>query len=169
MENKTQILTDLAEIYRRWRELLENLNEEQVTQPVEPSNWTVKDVVAHLWFWQQATVARVEAALQDREPDYPEWWELFGPDPNEDVDRTNAWNYLKSLEKPWPLVYSDWYAQFGHYLELAKQVPEDDLLTPGRYAWMGQYALSASSLGTLDHHREHYDDVYNWLKEHGNL
>lgn len=169
MENKTQILTDLAEIYRQWQELLASLSEEQVTQPVEPSNWTVKDLVAHLWFWQQATVARMEAALEDREPDYPEWWELFSPDPNEDVDRTNAWNYHKSLEKSWPVVYSDWKTQFGHYLELARHIPEDDLFTPGRYSWMGENALSASSLGTLDHHREHYAEVNEWLKEHGNL
>jgi hypothetical protein len=167
METKTQILTDLTEIFKRWQKLLTSLGEEQINEPLDPSNWTVKDVVAHLWFWQQASIARMEAAVNDWEPDYPEWWEMFSPDPNEDVDRTNAWNYQRSREKPWLIVYSDWKAQFQHYLELASQVPENDLFEPGRYSWMGEYTLSASSLGTLEHHREHYNAVSTWMREHG--
>jgi hypothetical protein len=168
MNDKQQILTDLTDIFNRWQELLASLSEEQIKEPLLPSDWTVKDVVAHLWFWQQASVARMDAALHDREPKYPEWWEMFGPDPEEDVDRTNAWNYERNRDKPWLKVYADWKAQFQHYLELAGQVLEKDLLEPGRYAWMDGYALSASSRGTLEHHQEHYDTLCAWLREHGN-
>jgi hypothetical protein len=167
MTDKQQILKELAETFNQWVELLASLSEEQIAEPLLPSDWTVKDVIAHLWFWQQASIARMEAALHDKEPEYPEWWELFGPDPNEDVDRTNAWNYERNKDKSWPLVYADWSAQFQHYRELAGQLPEKDLLKPGRYTWMGDYALSASSMGTLEHHREHYDTLRIWLRENG--
>ena len=169
METKRQILTDLSEIFDRWQELIASLNPEQITQPLLPSPWTVKDVVAHLWGWQQASVARMQAALQNKEPDYPAWWVRFGPDPEEDLDQTNAWIYEQNRDKPWAKVYADWKTQFQHYLDLAGQVPEKDLLEPGRYAWMGEYALSASSLGSLEHHREHYDEVSGWLREQGRV
>jgi hypothetical protein len=169
MNDKQHILNDLTEIFNRWQEFLTNLSEEQITAPLVPSEWTMKDVVAHMWAWQQASVARAEAALHDREPEYPEWWRLMGPNPDEDVDRTNAWIYESNRDKPWSSVYADWKAQFQRYLELTRRVPEKDLLEPGRYAWMGTYALVASPMGSFDHHEEHLDTLDAWLREHGKL
>ncbi len=166
MTTKQQITKDLDDIFHRWQELLDKLTDAQLKQPLSPSAWTIKDVVAHMWCWQQASVARMEAALAGKEPAYPDWWERFAPDPEEDVDRTNAWNYERNRDKPWQQVYNDWYSQFTRYLELVRQVPENDLLELGRFKWMGRYPLSASSMGSCDHHREHYKTVTGWLKQH---
>jgi hypothetical protein len=163
---KQQVIEDLTLVFQRLQELLADLTDDQITTPLEPSQWTVKYVMAHLWFWQQASVARMEAAIHDAEPDYPDWWELFGPDPEEDVDRTNAWNYAQNRDKPWPQVYASWNDQFQHYLNLVKQVPEQDLLQVGRFAWMGKYRLLDSTLGSCGHHQEHYDGLGAWLKLH---
>jgi hypothetical protein len=167
MTDKQHILDELAEIFNRWQSLIASLSVEQITAPDLPDGWSIKDVVAHMWAWQQASVARAEAALNDMEPNYPEWWQINGPDPNEDIDRTNAHIYKINRDKPWVRVYADWKEQFSRYLELSKQIPEKDLFEAGRYAWMGSYALSASSMGSLDHHREHFDPVSTWLLEHG--
>jgi hypothetical protein len=169
MNHKQQILNELTEIFNRWQELIASLREEQITALLVPSDWTVKDVVAHMWAWQQGSVARMQAALHDREPDYPRWWEILGPDPEEDVDRTNAWIYEANLDKPWLGVYADWNAQFQRYLELTRQVPEKDFFEPGKYPWMGTYALAASTMGSLEHHQEHYETLLAWLREHGKL
>jgi hypothetical protein len=167
MNEKLQILDKLTVIFNRWQELLASLSEEQIMEPLLPLNWTVKDVVVHLWAWQQASVARAEAALHDTQPIYPQWWEILGPDPEEDVDRTNAWLYEANKDKPWSKVYADWKAQFEHYLELSKQIPDKDLLKPGRYAWMGDYPLAASPLGSLEHHEEHFETLSAWLQDDG--
>jgi hypothetical protein len=166
---KTQMIDDLTLVYRQWLDLLASLDDEQVSQRLAPSPWAIKDVVAHLWFWQQASVARMEAALQDKQPNYPDWWEIFAPDPEEDVDRTNAWNYEHSRAKPWVQVYSDWKTQYQHYLDLHTQIREEDLLAAERFTWMGKYRLIDSSLGSCDHHREHYELLVIWLKQHANL
>ena len=169
METKQQILEDLGEIFTRWQDLLRALSDENITQPLTPSDWSVKDVVAHMWFWQQASVSRMDAAVRNQEPDYPEWWKIFGPDPNEDVDRTNAWNYEHTRNNPWQSVYADWKGQFQHYLELIEQVNEKDLFEVGRFKWMGTYPLAASPIASWDHHREHYEIVTTWMREHGVL
>ncbi len=169
MNEKQHIQDDLAEVFNRWQSLLAGLSEQQIHTPLAPSSWTVKDLVAHLWSWQQASMARAEAALQNKQPNYPRWWEIFGPDPEEDLDRTNAWLYEASRDKPWAAVYADWKTQFTHYLELIRQVPEIDFLQAGRYPWMGKYALADSSSGSLEHHKEHYDTLMEWLKDHGDL
>ncbi len=167
MSEKQNIVDDLAEIFNRWQVLLASLSEEQIYTQLAPSSWTIKDVVAHLWSWQQASVARMEAAIHDQQPSYPAWWVQRGPDPEEDVDGTNALLYRLSKDKPWKQVYADWQAQFLHYLELTKQIYEEDFFQDGRYVWMGKYAVADSTKGTLDHHKEHYETLTEWLIEHG--
>lgn len=169
MKDKQHVLDELAEIFNRWQMLLASLSEEQILVPLVPSSWTVKDVVAHMWSWQQASVARMEAALQDKQPDYPAWWIQRGPDPEADVDGTNALLYRLSKDKPWQVVYFDWKTQFIHYLELTTQISEKDFLQAGRYAWLGNYAIANSSNGSLDHHKEHYEALTEWLLEHGGM
>jgi hypothetical protein len=166
MEQKQHILDELSNIFSRWQVLLASLSEEQIQTPLEPSTWTVKDIVAHLWSWQQASVARIEAALRGMQPVYPAWWQQRLPDPEEDVDGTNALLYQLSKDRPWKQVHAEWKAQFMHYLELTSRIPEEGFLTPGRYPWMGKYAIADSSTGSLDHHKEHYETLTKWLREH---
>jgi hypothetical protein len=166
VENKQRIISALDQVFHRWQELIASLSQEQIEQPLIPSQCTLKDVMAHLWAWQQGSVARAQAALKDVYPDYPDWWKACGPDPNEDVDRTNVYIFAANKDKDWENVLKNWKEQFTHYLELLRQIPEADLMQRGRYAWMGTYALADSANGSLDHHLEHYEDLSAWLKEH---
>ena len=169
MTDRFNILSNLSEIFNLWQELLGSLSEKQIEQPLRPSSWTIKDVIAHLWSWQQASLARAEAALNDISPHYPDWWDACGPDPNEDVDRTNAFLYAACRDKSWTDVYTDWKKQFQQYLELLRIIPESDLLEQGRFVWMGNYALADSANGSWDHHQEHYEITRTWLEEHEGL
>jgi hypothetical protein len=165
MENKIEILNRLNTTYRQWLELIASLSEEHFQEPLLHSDWSIKDIIAHLWSWQQASVARADAALKGGAPDYPEWWKACGPDPEEDVDRTNAYLYAANKNKDWSTVYNNWKDQFQHYLELLEQIPEINLLQEGRFTWMGNYALAASVIGSCEHHEEHYETLTHWLKE----
>ena len=79
MDMKTHLLTALREQLERWEDLLAMLSESQLTAPLLPWHWSPKDVLAHLAAWQQISTARVEAALADREPQFPAW--LPGAEP----------------------------------------------------------------------------------------
>ncbi len=167
MNDKQQLLTALRDIFNRWEELLSGLTQEQSTAREMPSDLSIKDVVAHMMAWQQISAARALAALYDREPEFPAWWHKFGPDPEEDVDRTNAWIHETYLDKPWPAVHADWRSQFLRYLQLTQEIPDRDLFERGRYPWMGGYALSDSLQGSYEHHQEHLDGVLAWLRDQG--
>ncbi len=170
--DKKQILNMLKEQFSAWEELLGGMSEEQITGPQLPSNWSVKDVIAHLWAWQQISVARLEAALHNREPQYPQWpayseggaqeqaqEQARSSDPEEDVDQANAWIYEVGRKKAWPVVYGDWRTQFRHFLQLGEMIHEEELTAPGRYTWLGEYALSDVLLGSYEHHREHLEQM----------
>jgi hypothetical protein len=163
VNDKDQMLSMLKDDFNRWEEVLAGMSEAQISEPNFASELSIKDVIAHLWAWQQISVAQMEAALHNREPELPAWPERLGPDPEEDVDQTNAWIYETYRDKPWASVYADWRAQFLRFLELAEKIPEKDLLDVGRYKWMGGYPLFASLQGSYEHHEEHLESLLSQL------
>jgi hypothetical protein len=121
MNMKQHILTALREKLDDWEELLASLSEEQITAPPLPSPWSIKDVMAHLRAWQQRSIARVEAAQLDREPEFPKW--VAGLDPDwGDVNPVNAWIYETNRAHPWSSVHRDWREGFLRFLELGELI-----------------------------------------------
>ena len=157
----------LRDEFKRWEELLAGISEEQIIAKQLPDTLSIKDVIAHLWAWQQRSIARMEAGLHDREPDYPNWPAEFDPEPEGEPDQLNAWIYETNLEKLWSQVYGDWKSGFLSFLELAEAIPENNLFEIGRYIWLEKYPLSAVLLGSYEHHEEHLEDLQEWLREYG--
>jgi hypothetical protein len=171
MNDKQAILNGLREEFNRWEALLASLSEEQITAPQLPDNWSIKDVIAHLRAWQQRSIARLEAALLGRAPEYPAWPAQFDPEA-EDVLDLNAWLYATYRDQPWSNVQRDWSEGFRRFLELGEAIPEKDLLEAGRYTWLEGYALFAVLQGSYEHHREHaeyLEPVIARLRQQANM
>jgi hypothetical protein len=167
MNMQEHILAALREQFNRWEELLATMSEEQVTTPHLPSTWSLKDVIAHLRAWQQRSIARLEAARLNREPEFPRWLAGLDPDSEGTIDQTNAWIYAANRERPWSQVHQDWREGFLRFLELGQGVPERDLLDTGRYPWLQGYSLALILVASYDHHQEHLDKLLAWLQDHG--
>jgi len=166
MSMKQHILAALREEFNRWEELLAGMSEEQLTAPLLPSHWSIKDVIAHLRAWQQRSIARLDAALLDREPEFPKWPTAIDPDSEESPDRVNAWIYETYRERPWSSVHQDWREGFLRVLELGEAISERDLLDAERYPWMRHYPLALVLLGTYEHHHlDHLEPFLTWLQE----
>jgi len=160
MNEKKEILAALKTEFDLWEELLAGMSEEDITAPHLPSNMSVKDVIAHLRAWQQRSIARMEAALRGREPDFPEWPSGLDPEAAGDVDQINAWIYETQREQPWSRVHGDWREGFLRFLELGQAIPESDLLEPGKYAWLDGHPLSLVLVASCEHHYEHHDEEH---------
>ena len=155
MTEKAQIVTMLQEEFTRWEDILAGLNEAQITAPDLSDGWSIKDVMAHLWAWQQRSIARMEAAVHHTEPEFPQWPEEFDPEAEGMPHELNDWLYNANKNKSWAQVYGDWRTGFLHFIELAEAVAEDDLLTPGRYAWLEGHPLALVLTASCEHHEEH--------------
>ncbi len=132
MNMKEHILTALKEQFNHWEELLVNMSEEQINAPLLPSNWCIKNVITHLWAWQQISVARMEAARQDHEPEFPRWVAELQSDWEGNANQTNAWIYDTYREQAWSEAYQNWREGFLQFLELGRAIPEKDLLDAGK-------------------------------------
>ncbi len=123
MSAKAEILTRLKEDFDLWEELLANLSEAQITAPPPAPGASIQDVIAHLRGWQRRSIARLEAAQLNRDPEFPRLPSELTAELEENVDRMNAWFYETSRAQPWSSVHRDWRAGFLRFLELG-DLPE---------------------------------------------
>ena len=89
MNMKGHILAALREQFEHWEELLASLSEEQITAARFDLDWSIQDMIAHLWARQQISIARMEGGVHDRAPEYPQWITDIGEEWEEDADQTN--------------------------------------------------------------------------------
>ncbi|MBP7600381.1 MAG: ClbS/DfsB family four-helix bundle protein [Thermoflexales bacterium] len=159
MNMKSHILAALREQLEAWEATLARLGEAAIVARAVPSDWSIKDELAHLWAWQQRTLARVEAARLDREPEFPAW--PFDPndESEEGTERINTWIYETNRDLPWSTVHQNWRDCFLRVLDAAERISERDMLDSGRYAWLNGHAIAVFLLGTYDHHQEHFEKL----------
>ena len=164
MNMKEHILTALREQFDRWEKLLVNLSEDQLTTPYLDEQWSIMDVIAHLWAWQQVSTARMEGGAMDHEPDYPQWILSVGEDWEDQADAVNALVFERNHDKPWLEVHRQWRSGFLRLLDLAEKISERDLLDGSRYPWLKGYNLAYVLIASYDHHQEHLEDLLAWLQ-----
>jgi hypothetical protein len=168
MNDKAQLIQMLTEEFDRWEKLLTSLSTQQITAPDRIANMSIKDIIAHLTAWQQITAARLEAAKQYREPEFPDWPAELDIDAD-DVDKINAWIYATYQQRSWSDIRREWRERYLHVLELAQVILENDLLSAGKYPWLKEYPLSAVLLGTYEHHEEHREPLLALLQPNGKM
>lgn len=163
---KSSVLTALSEELQYWEGQLATLSEDEITTSRLRNGWSIKDLMAHLMAWQQVTRARLEAASANEAPVFPEWLEGAGPESDEQLHEFNARIVERHRDRPWLEVHSDWRSGFSEVIRLGRDLPEDDVLNPGRFSWLDGNPLLAVLEGTLRHHRdEHRSYLEEWLDQ----
>ena len=101
------------------------------------------------------TIARI-AAGSGTEP-APPW-----PSHLTEDDEINAWAYEQNRDRPLSEVLAEADLSFERLAAAIAALPDADLTTPGRFAWMGGKALVDGDF--FSHfHEEHQPSVRAWL------
>ena len=165
MPTKSEIITQLKDEYHRWNDILLPLSDEQANS-VLYDNRTIKDDIAHLWTWQRVSVARIEAAINGHAPRLDWWHPDFAPEDHDHTDQINEWIYQSNRHTTWAEVYKNWRDQFQHFIALAKEVSETDLLDAQKYSWLNGYPLIAVLNGSYEHHHiDHLPYLLAWVNQ----
>jgi hypothetical protein len=143
-----------------WLALLDEIGEENMTQPEAASGWSIKDIVAHITGWRRRTVLRFRATLDptvDMTPDYPA--EL---DEDDEVDEINAWIYKANRDRPLADVLNDSREVFQQLVAEVSALSDEQLNDPQRFPWLeGERLTGAFIFGHF--HQEHEPDMRAWL------
>jgi hypothetical protein len=147
---------ELLEAIHRERGRLEakfsKLTPEQMVWPGVMDDWSVKDILAHLVDWEQRLIGWYQAGLRGEVPDTPapgmSWRDL--PELNrQGVERHKD----ESLEK----VMEDFRTSYQQVMKLVEGMSEEEIFTPGRYAWTGKSGLISWIAANTYRH-------YNWAR-----
>jgi hypothetical protein len=119
--------------------LLASFSDEEIVQPGQFGEWSAKDMLAHITFWEQRLIAYVNGAKES----------LVQPDEDEQaaIDRINTEVLAANRDRPLAEVRAAFDASYQEALELAESLSAEDL------ADEVLYNLLAGD--TFEHYREH--------------
>lgn len=162
MKTRDDLLAEIRQEQAAWRDLLAEIGEDRMEEPGSMGGWTFKDLTAHLLFWNDRTLARIEAGPGGDAP--PPWPESIGhEDEIEDWDEVNAWIHEQSRDRTLRDVLDDKDRQYERLADLIAALSDEALMTPGHFDWMGGRALvEAEFFGHL--HEEHLPSIRAWLE-----
>ncbi len=162
MNMQEHILAAMHEEFDQWEAFIATLTPDQFNVPVAPETWSIKDIVAHVYAWQQRSIARLEAALANREPIFPRWHAEMDPEELDNTDQINQWIYQVHRHLSWDKVHESWQTNFLKFLDLGAKFSALDFINGDRYAWLKGYSLADVFLGSYEHHYEHRSKLLEW-------
>ncbi len=157
---KREILASIRNERESLEATLGRLSEAQMTQPGVESDWTVKDILAHIVDWERRMVQWVEESLRGEVPERPAPGMTW-----DDLDRLNEQTYLANKDRALDDVLAEFHASYQSALGTVEAATEADLIEPERFAWrQGDPMWHMVAANTWWHYKEHRETIENWLE-----
>ncbi len=156
--DKTSILDEMSTSYAALEEILAPLDKTQYSTEGVIPGWSIKDMLAHIASWHHRLLAWLDAAVRNQEPT------LSGLDSVEEMDALNAQFYQENKSRPLDEVMADFLITHQQIMDIVQAMPEEDLMSPHRFAWTkGEPLWQAIAGDTYEHYREHIAQIQEWL------
>jgi hypothetical protein len=151
--DKKQLLAAMQKEHQALEKLLSGLTSEQMTHVNSTLERSAKDVLAHLFEWEQMCLGWYQAGLRGEKPPLPaegfNWAQL--PALNQRI-------YEKHRDLPLEDVMQQFQASYQQILQTVQELSQEELFTPGHYGWTGKNAMAAYFIGSTSSH-------YVWAKK----
>ena len=136
--NKAQLLAAIQKEYAALEKFLAPLTADQLAHAPTPGTWAVKDILAHLYEWQQMFFGWYNTGLSGETPALPapsyKWSQL--PALNQAIYEKHH-----GLTPEQTLVL--FHQSHQKTIQFIENLTESDLTQPGLYRWMNQNSLMA--------------------------
>jgi len=144
-KTKANMLKKLNSERRRLEQNLAGLTPQEMLIPGVVGAWSIKDVLAHLADWEEHMLTWMSAAHRNEAVETPApgltWKQL---------DIFNERVYQAHRDQPLEEVLGYFQGTHRQFMHMVDEMPEDEMLTHGRYAFIGNGA------------------VYDWLNAYAN-
>lgn len=156
--DRTELLNEINAGRARLEAALTRLTPEQMTRPDLPGEWSVKDLLAHLGWWQRREVMIYHAL---KEGVRPETVLVSGT-----IDELNARVLADYRARDLEEVRAFEHQAYLDLLAIAETAPEEELFGHHTFAWTGGQPFVDWIAGdTYDHYAEHLPAVEVLLAE----
>ena len=152
-KTKAELLTAMQREHEALEQLCQSLTPEQMTKTSTITGYAIKDVLAHIYEWEQMCLGWYEAGLRGENPHLPapgfNWAQT--PALNQQIYEKHCHRSLDEVQK----LFQNSYQQM---LQTIQGISEEELFTPGRYAWINKNAMGAYFVSATSSH-------YDWAKK----
>jgi len=144
---------DVLEAIQFERNLLESkfrrLTPKEMVWPGSMGEWSVKDILAHLVDWEQRFIGWYEAGRRGEVPQTPAPGMTW-----RDLPRLNQQGFERHRDRPLPEILAEFQSSHRQIVRLVEEMPEEEILTPGYYAWTRKASLAGwIAANTCEHYR----------------
>ena len=158
-ENRAQVLELLHSERAAFEKTLDELDEQQLLQPNGLDGWTVKDILAHIIFWEQRLLLWLEESMRGDTPQRPAPGMTW-----DDLDQLNLLTYQSNKDLPLDDVLQDFNSTYRRVDVAVAALTQDDLFNPQRFAWrQGDPLWHMVAANTWWHYREHMETISDWV------
>jgi hypothetical protein len=164
VEEKTraQVLDSLKTAHAELQAAIDQVGGARLTAPGVVGNWSVKDVMAHITFWEQQSTLNGLKGLPRAVDDLPEGM-TWG---DEAINYLNERAYQMNKNRPLSEIRGDFDESFQEFLQYAQRVSDEQLNDPDRFAWTyGAPLWRFFEADGYNHYREHAEQIREWLKQ----
>lgn len=146
---KAELLEKVRAARAEWEALLAQIDPERLSEPGVTSDWSVKDIVAHIGFWERSVLDGLRTGERG----------LQG-----EVDEINERAFHANRDRPLDEVLAEEREIYRDLLAAIEALPEDALTTPDRFTWTGGRPVWVVIAGnTCWHYPEHAESIRAWL------
>ncbi|MBI5566503.1 MAG: ClbS/DfsB family four-helix bundle protein [Chloroflexi bacterium] len=143
-----------------WGALLAEVGEGRWEQPGVAGDWSIKDIIAHLTYFEN-WATEVTGALERGEP-LP-----ASPYQGMEIDQENAAIYQRYHARPLAEAVHESQAAFLRSLDVVQRLRDEDLYSPEftRPAGVDWIVFDLIEGDTFGHYRDHIVSVRAWLEK----
>ena len=147
--NQAGLLAHIRSGRAQFEAALARFSDDQLLAPNPHGGWSMKDLIAHIGFWEQRTAMRFSALLRGAAP----------PEEALTLDELNARVYAQNQHKPLAEVRLQEQTAYEQLLLLVENAVGDDLFNPQRFVWTeGKPFAEWIENNTYRHYEEHQAD-----------
>jgi hypothetical protein len=156
--NKTELLSRIHSERERLEAALACIDEARMSVSGLYGTWSIKDMLAHIGWWEQRATYIVGSVTQGHAPQ--------GMVESENIDEVNAKVYQENHTRLLSAVRQFEREAYQNLLVLIESLSEADLFDPQHYAWTkGQPLANWVIWNTYEHYAEHLTGLQTWLAQ----
>ncbi len=157
-----QLLEAMRTARANWEALLAEAGEARLTEPGVEGDWSLKDIIAHITYFETWAADNV-MAFRRREPRPQSEYKGL------DVDEENARIYERMRAKSLPQVLQESQISFQRSIEAVQGLRDEDLYDPAftRVPDADWTVFDLVEGDTFEHYNDHIKSVRAWLDRVG--
>jgi len=160
LQTKAELISQVESSRSELVQLLDGISVIDKCRARTCGEWSIKDVMAHITFWERSVSTWYQAGVEGKTVDAPA--PGFGWD---QIDQLNQSVYETHQADPLKAVQATFERSFAEVTTLINSMRETELFEKHQYAWLGEFILVELVLNnTVDHYREHHESILAWKK-----